>query len=119
MSDTKFTEGPWITIENPTNISIATGPYDQGGKQVAFVAGAPSKPFRRANAALLVSAPELYKALEACLAREVERAKAYGYSDCLCINFSRDTEREYENGCCPHQKARAALAKARGETCAS
>lgn len=54
--------------------------------------------------------------LEACLARETERAKIYGYSDCCCMMLSRDGEREYETGTCPHQRARAILAEIeRGE----
>ncbi len=51
----------------------------------------------------------LREALEKGLARETERAKLFGLSDCTCINFSRETEIEYETGQCPHQLARQAL----------
>lgn len=33
-----------------------------------------------------------------------------GGKECQCINISRDTEREYENGHCPHQRIAALLA---------
>jgi len=61
----EYTKGPWIMIENHTNISIATGQYADGGHQVAFVAGNPNLPNRRANARLMSSAPELLEALRA------------------------------------------------------
>ena len=51
----------------------------------------------------------LRKALVGVLAHERRRAKLNGYSDCGCINFSRDTERAYERGECPHQRARAIM----------
>jgi len=60
-------------------------------------------------------ADELRAALEACLAFEKEKAGYQGLSDCTCINLSREADRAYENGECPHQKARAALAKYPGE----
>lgn len=43
------------------------------------------------------------------LARELEWATLSGFSDCRCISLSRDGEREYETGKCPHQLALAAL----------
>jgi hypothetical protein len=44
------------------------------------------------------------------LERESVWSKVRGASDCCCMFYSRDTEREYETGTCPHQRARAALA---------
>jgi hypothetical protein len=61
----EYTKGPWIMIENHTNISIATGQYADGGHQVAFVAGNPNLPNRRANARLISLTPELLEALKA------------------------------------------------------
>lgn len=57
----------------------------------------------------------LIEALRAVLAYELEGAKLRGYSDCTCINRSRESERAYETGRCPHQKARVALARAEQE----
>ena len=53
---------------------------------------------------------ELEGALNGTLAYERETAKLNGYTDCTCINRSRESERAYESGKCPHQLARAALA---------
>ena len=47
--------------------------------------------------------------IEELLAYEQARANLSGFSDCTCISHSRETERAYEYGQCPHQKARAAL----------
>jgi hypothetical protein len=44
------------------------------------------------------------------LEREAVWSKVRGASDCCCMFYSRDTEREYETGTCPHQRVRAALA---------
>jgi hypothetical protein len=49
--------------------------------------------------------------IEELLAYEQARANLSGFSDCTCINHSRETERAYEYGQCPHQKARAALSR--------
>jgi hypothetical protein len=55
----------------------------------------------------------LEAALRDVLARDAESAPSGRPDDCNCINLSRDGEREYETGTCPHQIARAAL---KGET---
>ena len=60
-------------------------------------------------------AQELRRRLEACLAFEKEKAGYAGFSDCTCMSHSRDAERAYENGECPHQQARKALAATGGE----
>lgn len=52
---------------------------------------------------------DLAEALRACVTREKEWANLRGFADCMCMALSRDTEREYETGKCPHQLARTAL----------
>lgn len=71
---------------------------------------------KEADARLIEAAPDMLKALEACLELEQEKANRHGYSDCCCMSWSRSTESAYENGTCPHQMARAALAKAEGRS---
>lgn len=51
----------------------------------------------------------LEKALFGTLEYERGSAKVQGLSDCTCINRSRDFERLYETGLCPHQIARELL----------
>jgi hypothetical protein len=65
-----YTKGPWI--QNPTNISIATAPYDEGGRQVSFVQGVSNKEQARANARLIAAAPELLESLKGVLGEESE-----------------------------------------------
>jgi hypothetical protein len=48
-------------------------------------------------------------ALECVLARDAEWSLSGSKIDCGCIRLSRQGEREYENGTCPHQLARTAL----------
>lgn len=43
------------------------------------------------------------------LARDAAWAASGMPNDCGCIGLSRDAEREYETGTCPHQRLRAAL----------
>jgi hypothetical protein len=66
MSDDVYTRGGWIVIHNPTNISIATAPYENGGRQVAFVQCVSSRRKRiaRRNAQVMSAAPELLEALK-------------------------------------------------------
>jgi hypothetical protein len=47
--------------------------------------------------------------IRALLAHEAEGAKYQGLAGCGCINRSRQAERLYEAGRCPHQTALAAL----------
>jgi len=51
----------------------------------------------------------LREALNRVLEYEQMRASLNGYSDCSCINYSRQMEQAYENGLCPHQVARRLL----------
>lgn len=53
------------------------------------------------------------EALRACLSYEEAKAHLIGLSDCTCVFHSREADREYEAGRCPHQLARAALAPAK------
>lgn len=54
---------------------------------------------------------ELLAALKECVVYEQKRAGYLGLCGCTCIAASRDSEREYEMGRCPHQIALAAIAK--------
>jgi hypothetical protein len=47
---------------------------------------------------------------KAVLERDAQWAPSGMPNDCNCINLSREAELEYENGNCPHQRLRAALA---------
>lgn len=60
----------------------------------------------RVRAVLLITAADLIAKLQAALAAVLERD---GGKACRCIHHSRDAEREYEIGGCPHQKAVALL----------
>ena len=46
------------------------------------------------------------------LAYEEDSAVVRGLVDCTCVNRSERFERLYEDGRCPHQRARAYLARA-------
>ena len=108
----EYTKGPWIMIENHTNISIATGQYADGGHQVAFVAGNPNLPNRRANARLMSSAPEILEALKVLTedAEEVAR-RSYSVSG---TNFDEEFRAEDPDQYERVQVAKAAIAKAEG-----
>lgn len=56
----------------------------------------------------------LRKACEAVLLRDSKWALSGMKNDCGCIGLSRDAEREYEMGQCPHQLLREALGKGGG-----
>lgn len=51
----------------------------------------------------------LREALTNVVEYEAGSARLQGLSGCTCINRSRATELDYENGCCVHQKAKASL----------
>lgn len=102
MSELKATPGPWHAEENNIHTgSVATCHWN--GEQwwevwtPMWVDGGSAK----ANAHLIAAAPELYEALE-----EMVERYAPGYHDCI------------DNGLpeCEICNARAALAKARGES---
>ena len=95
MSETRFTPGPWRIVRYCEDIEIANV-----ADLLHFYGGETAE----ANAALIAAAPELYAALEAMVARFDEYNAHYIYDG---------------NGVIPARpeldKARAALAKARGE----
>lgn len=105
MSDAKFTPGPWrvCTTGNMSNVveGVAgkTDDYDDGFRSVALVQACSAERDhikrdvnRDANMALIAAAPDLYEALTAY----VEDCDNHECEFCI--------------------RARAALAKARGET---
>jgi hypothetical protein len=55
------------------------------------------------------ASPARDEVIEELLAYEQALAKLSGFSDCTCMGYSREAERAYESGQCPHQKARAYL----------
>lgn len=66
-----------------------------------------------ANATLIAAAPDLHRHLTAAL-DEIDRLRNLfmplaSEDNCRCMFISRDTERAYETGTCPHQIARAAM----------
>ncbi len=95
----KHTPGPW-------DIGVS-GIIRKAGTEilVASIFGMPERigcdgAVERANALLVTAAPDLLEALEEFMA----------VSDCNCSLV------EFDDGICTHDKARAALAKARGES---
>lgn len=97
MSDVKFTPGPWEAHVHPQKTWVGAADASLGSLAVADVS-----PIGKAgdqvvaNGHLIAAAPDLYSALE----------RAARWLDCYC-----------EPGeVCPLHQARAALAKARGET---
>lgn len=53
---------------------------------------------------------EVVDVLQALIDYECKVAALRGFSDCTCPIQSRNAERAYETGTCPHQRARAILA---------
>jgi len=116
MSETKFTPGPWEICKDgacpckqiwsiPGDFPVATGNGVHIGAVHQHMADAPdliyaslSDETRKANAALIAAAPDLYAALE-----RIVESVARGTSGDVCQTFDFDD-------------ARDALAKARGET---
>ena len=109
MTETKFTPGPWIV-----DGSVIRGDSDHIGRTVAVASTLNvAWPYgRRAtkeepyNAHLIAAAPELYEALEDCI------TALEPYDDIK----PRDWKTDRENMRRVYQSARAALAKARGES---
>lgn len=103
MSDDMFTPGPWIAkkgagwfVSRPNaRIALAVGMRPD----TSLVTGENDHESEsRANANLIASAPDLYEALKSCL------------------NFMENTESELGFNLESADQARAALAKARGES---
>lgn len=111
MSETRFTPGPWECKQVPTSSGRAfrigkdamlePGPrgcciiYDDYGHGTNE---------RSANAALIAAAPDLYAALDELLDSFVEDLMEVGYSEADLVDYETVV------------KARAAIAKARGES---
>jgi len=104
MSDTKWTPGPWVleTVKTSVGVCHKVGPFpakreDDKPRHACLYADYPSdfNPADQAllaNARLIAAAPDLYEALQAC------------------IDYGSMTGAEWVV-----EKARASLAKARGE----
>lgn len=57
----------------------------------------------------------LAEALRAVLARDSLQSLTGRSDDCICANGMPWMQREFENGICPHQKARAMLERELGK----
>lgn len=108
MTERKWTPGPWKAIfDHPTN-ACANVELAEGYTSIATCFGGDSdsaqdddgnwsdQPIRDANARLIAAAPDLYEALDYCL--------AFMMADCSCPNATPEKV-----------AAISALAKARGE----
>lgn len=100
MSAPKFTPGPWsITAGRiATNEISATSPRGKSKVIARCSASWSGQEIASANAALIAAAPDLHEALQGCL------------------NFLENTESELGIKLPSADAARAALAKARGES---
>jgi len=98
MSETKFTPGPW-KVEIGNNCAFAIFAKSKRGlsKRVGMVGGF-FRDQRQQNADLIAAAPELFEALAGLLSAEERKTPEYRLPEPLL------------------DEARAALAKARGET---
>lgn len=91
-----FSKGPWVWYNNLSGEKIG---ISDGGKDVLYVNHSESIVIpREKDAHLIAAAPDLYEALQACL------------------NFMENTESELGFSLESADQARAALAKARGES---
>lgn len=118
MGELKATPGPWVALAIKTRLTgMASQPLFDDGRWVIFPKDdterlplaevdhgddqyEPARKQAEHDAHLIAAAPELYEALEDMLAESFGAEKSCGH-DFTCI--------------CPEEKARAALAKARGE----
>jgi hypothetical protein len=94
MNETKWTQGPWSTNwqDNGTEVFGADGYWLMSMKRITEEL--------KANARLIAAAPELYEALEECK---------------RVLSDLQSTQLEGTRTRAAWEKARAALAKARGE----
>ena len=104
MSAPLFTPGPWL-VEAPSPNAVEPGTVVEvitdDGAIVADVYADTPRHARMATAHLIAAAPDLY----AALAKLVEGVATWE----LCCGAENEAKR------CPHDAARAALAKARGK----
>jgi len=77
--------------------------------QSAFHALISPRVFLEITTALLSERKALREALANVLVRDTKWSPSGMPADCNCINLSREAEREYEAGRCPHQIAHQAL----------
>ncbi|WP_313193134.1 hypothetical protein [Shinella zoogloeoides] len=105
MEGVTHTDAPeWIAVAQDGN-----GP--NGGFWTCAAATTESPRYIRADiyAALARQAEALKAALTEVLERDSQFSLSGMQNDCACIGLSRQGEREYETGTCPHQRARALL----------
>lgn len=103
--ETKWTPGPWVVSDSQDEVSVCMGtaidsPYEYTCGhvwQASDVYWSEADKEDIANAQLIASAPDLYEALDDLR------------SSCKALGLDRDLHQELYN-------ARAALAKARGES---
>ena len=95
MTEPKFTKGEWIATEgNTSGQEVICPSATKSKRRIARIGG----PDRDANSRLMSAAPDLYEALDACLS--------------LILNQEMQDGFESQEG----HMARAALAKARGDS---
>lgn len=110
MSEAKFTKGPWVAVYRGDNGGGEEGDVHQKAKWDAdpFDSGFMRGEFTWPDACLIAAAPELYDALVS-LIDSAEYLLNFAKEQC---EFMGDVDEEQGF----IEKARAALAKARGET---
>jgi hypothetical protein len=99
MGETNFTPGPWHALPFTSNPMLA-GVMAADGKSIAEVIGHHASP---ANATLIAAAPDLYAALGVALVA-------------MQANLEYATRKDEHALALGIEHARAALARARGET---
>ena len=100
MTEPKFTKGEWIATEGNTSGQEVICPSAvKSNRRIARIGG----PDRDANALLMSAAPDLYEALSCFV--EYENAMDGGEDVAAMLMYAEAS-----------QKARAALAKARGDS---
>ncbi|MEQ5857268.1 hypothetical protein NFI08_16465 [Halomonas sp. EF61] len=110
MSETKFTPGPWFAHDDhPQHACYHIAPADYWHDELATIYS-PGDPEADANASLIAAAPELYEALEVFgrLADQLD-------GDDEVERTPDDEWAKFRLLASDYRKARAALAKARGE----
>jgi len=108
MNETKFTPGPWKAIRDPLHYgslsTVYAGSTEEkagiGAQMLVQVGGWSNPTEQEANAHLIAAAPELYEALEEII-QDVQQTSTGDITGTGCWEAL--------------DKARAALAKARGE----
>lgn len=105
MNKFQGTPGPWVASKTGRGIGPVSGLDDQSFGmiiEVAYVEFDPEIEIQVANANLIAAAPELLEALQLLMAEQTGGNKPCGHNGFTCM--------------CPYDKARAAIAKALGES---